>query len=307
MIPLDILATYGVAVSASDALSGRAVIKATFRDKRVADVDLDFSNRLCTVALNAFDFDEEVVGNLEKTPALSFDREHYPSALDALDKDIRSTAESVLNVWKYIIARDEVIPDGALAAKSLTWRRSGSSEPWEKFPGLMLSAFAVGQIPSLVGKSAELLQEAVDDGMVPLVGMAYLHRAKMERDPRYRWVDATVAAELCIKEILIAARSEAEVLLNNLPSPPLSKLYGEVLEAYLGERSPYLKTLTKGVETRNKLVHRPQSVEVSMSIAHDYVIAVERAIFHAWELLHRGKAYLAPQDYGRPAPVDFQL
>lgn len=301
MNKLDLIATYRLVVAASG-LSGQAVIRAKFRGGKDAEVDLDFNRRTCIVRVRGFDFDSEVVSLLETTPPL-VNGGDYPVALGALVEDLRATAESVLHVWKYIIARDEAIHEGALATESLMWREA-DAETWRRIPGAIRGAAAIGQIPSLVGVTAQHLQEAVDDGIEPLVGMAYLHRAKSEPDPRYRWVDATVAAELCIKEVLIAARSEAEVLLNNLPSPPLSKLYGEVLEAYLGEKSPYLNAIARGVEKRNKLVHRPQTVVVTARDAQDYVIAVEAAIFHAWELLHRGKAYLAPSDFRRPVVVD---
>lgn len=303
MIQLDLLATYGLFVAPTDGLSGRAVIKAKFRGNPGAEVDLDFDSLTCTVQLYGFEFDTDLVTLLESTPALT-SGDDYPKALLALMNDVRQSAEAVLHVWKYVVARDEAIPDGTLAGKSLMWRRSGLVTEWAKVPGFVRGVLAVGQLPSLAGPAAQLLQEAVDDGMTPLVGMTYLHRAKRERDPRYRWVDATMAAELCIKEILIAARADAEVLLNNLPSPPLNKLFGEVLEAYLGERSPYLKAIKSGVENRNKLVHRPQAIAITSRDAQDYVIAVEKAIFHAWELLHRGKVYLAPNDYGRPVVVD---
>jgi len=302
MPKLDLVATYRIVVSAS-ALSGQAIIRAKFRGGKDADVDLDFNRGKCIVRVHGFGFDNEVVSLLKTTPPL-VNGGDYPGALDTLVEDLRTTAESVLHVWKYIIARDEAIHEGALGTESLMWREADATEAWRRIPGAIRGAAAIGQIPSLSGVTAQHLQEAVDDGIAPLVGMAYLHRAKSEPDPKYRWVDATVAAELCIKEILISARGEAEVLLNNLPSPPLGKLYGEVLEAYLGEKSPYLNTIARGVEMRNKLVHRPQTVVITASTAQDYVIAVEKAIFHAWELLHRGKAYLAPNDFRRPVVVD---
>lgn len=147
------------------------------------------------------------------------------------------------------------------------------------------------QIPVLVGSIAQRLQQIVADGVAPLVGMRYLHRAKAEGDPRYRWVDATIAAELAIKEILQMARPETTVLFDNLPSPPLSKLYGEVLEAYLGERSPHLKAIGKGVEKRNALVHRTAGADIDATEAEKYVGTIEEAIFHALNLYYKDKGY----------------
>ncbi|MEZ6049962.1 MAG: hypothetical protein R3C02_01015 [Planctomycetaceae bacterium] len=116
--------------------------------------------------------------------------------------------------------------------------------------------------------------------------MRHLHRAKNEREPSCRWIDATIAAELAIKEFLIAKEPLLETLLLELPSPPLQKLYGQILEKYAGERSPKLNSLREGSEKRNKLIHRPGGEHVNRSEADQYVKNVEIAIYHLMCLLH---------------------
>jgi hypothetical protein len=55
----------------------------------------------------------------------------------------------------------------------------------------------------------------------------HLHRAENERDdPRHAWIDATIAAELAIKEFFILYKPELAPFVLEVPSPPLSKLYG---------------------------------------------------------------------------------
>lgn len=48
----------------------------------------------------------------------------------------------------------------------------------------------------------------------------------------------------------------------------------------VGEKSPVLKAIQKGVEIRNKLVHRPNTEEINLDKANQYVEDIELAIFH---------------------------
>ncbi|HDR9188847.1 TPA: hypothetical protein QDB51_002926, partial [Burkholderia vietnamiensis] len=229
---IDIKAEFSIQVAKETRLSGETKIRVPFSDAVHAEVDLDLTNRRCILQLAGLSVEPEVVCTLVETQAL-VNRGDYPAVLSGLEEKINSTADIALHAWKYLLARDERIPHGALAGLSRQWKESSSNE-WRKFPSWIAGSISVAQIPVLVGSNAQRLQQIVADGVTPLVGMRYLHRAKAEGDPRYRWVDATIAAELAIKEILQMARPETTVLFDNLPSPPLSKLYGEVLEAYLG-------------------------------------------------------------------------
>lgn len=71
-----------------------------------------------------------------------------------------------------------------------------------------------------------------------------------------------------------------------MPFPPLSKLYGKIMESYLGEKSPYRKPLIKGAEIRNQLVHRHDKSIVDEQEAINYVKDVEGAIFHLLSLIY---------------------
>lgn len=78
-----------------------------------------------------------------------------------------------------------------------------------------------------------------------------------------------------------------EVLLMELPSPPLHKLYGSVLEHVAGEGSPFVKELQRGAETRNRLVHRPDSPPPDPQETVNYVNAVDQALLHLHHLLRK--------------------
>ena len=46
------------------------------------------------------------------------------------------------------------------------------------------------------------------------------------------------------------------------------------------QRSPKVKRIAKGVEIRNKLVHRPEETKITLEEANTYVRDIEIAIYH---------------------------
>jgi hypothetical protein len=127
------------------------------------------------------------------------------------------------------------------------------------------------------------LQLLLDAGETPLIGSEHLHEAARSLGNRFKWIQATIAAELAIKEVLCRLEPKLEVLLMNVPSPPIHKLYGEVLESVCGERSPYARQLQKGAEIRNKLVHAPKGIELEQQAVNDYITMVMEALEHLLE------------------------
>jgi hypothetical protein len=134
--------------------------------------------------------------------------------------------------------------------------------------------------------TSTVIQYYIDNKIEPFLALKYLHRAMNENIASSMWIDATIAAELAIKEFLIRKKPEIETLLLEVPSPRLSKLYGTVLQSITGQRSPVLKEISNGVEIRNKLVHRPAEVPIDVTDARYYVEAIEKAIFHLVYLLY---------------------
>ncbi|AIO31827.1 hypothetical protein DM39_1492 [Burkholderia cenocepacia] len=285
---IDIHADFTVLGPKDVHYSGSANISIPVRDVQ-ASVSLDLASRHCAVDITALNVEADVVSALNETATLVNQRS-YPIALSSLEADVKLSAQTVVHAWKYLLARDQEIPEEALGGTTLKWKQSSSSD-WHKFPSVIYGWATVRQVPHLAGEQVARLQQLVSDGVTPLVGMRYLHRAKSETDPKYRWVDATIAAELCIKEVLQKARPETEVLFTNLQSPPLHKLYGDILESFLGERSPHAGDLRRGAEIRNALVHKPAITDVDSTRASEYVKDVESAIFHALTLLFKNKGY----------------
>ena len=110
--------------------------------------------------------------------------------------------------------------------------------------------------------------------------MEFLQKAINDSDSRHKWIYATIATELAIKEFLMKKNPILEVLLNEVPSPPLDKLYGKILKEYCGIE-PYMKIkdIQYGVKIRNLVVHRPRDIDLDAQDTYIYVRLIEATIF----------------------------
>lgn len=170
-------------------------------------------------------------------------------------------------------------------ANGLEW--SIDREAWRPIlGGQFYAAISMRPHGTLNRRDLARVQRLIDEGERPLLAIEHLWEAYRRKGSRYRWIEATTAAELAIKEVLVRIEPRLEVLLLEVPAPPIRKLYGEVLESVAGERSPFRSDLHRGAELRNKLVHRPQHVWINPQDVEDYIDTVGRAIAHVLEL-HR--------------------
>jgi hypothetical protein len=142
------------------------------------------------------------------------------------------------------------------------------------------AAVSVREVGLLSVGFASKIQRLLDAGEEPLLAYDHLAEAHRSIGLRFKWVEATVAAELAIKEILVRIEPKLTTLLLEVPSPPLHKLYGEVLESAAGIRSPYVREVQVGAERRNKIIHKIEPVELDLQETLDYIETVAQAIDH---------------------------
>lgn len=152
-------------------------------------------------------------------------------------------------------------------------------EEWKIIPWQTAStAWRSHSAHKLNKKWVSHLQLLLDRGEEALLAIDHLHEAERATGPQFQWIEATIAAELAIKEILVRIEPKLEVLLYNLPSPPLDKLYGDVLKSISGESSPFVNVVRDGARIRNYLVHKPKSHIFNYQEVYDYIANIKKAI-----------------------------
>ncbi len=205
--------------------------------------------------------------------------------LSAMKSNLREATRNVVRFFKYYLHK-YYISEQLFSCKHEYW--SVDKITWKTLPTTYLARNLNPYSSSLPlnEKTAKIVQEGLEKGMPePFLAYRHLHRAMNEVDPRYKWIDATIAVELAIKEFLIILKPDIKTLLLEIPSPPLFKLYGSILKSFVGEESPKKKEIAKGVETRNKLIHTPKKIDIDHAKAKRYVNDVGLAIYHLLTLL----------------------
>ena len=163
---------------------------------------------------------------------------------------------------------------------------------WFSIPRGLRVNVGLSSLGNLNAITAKSLQELLSENEEALVATSYLHQARNSMNRRYQWIYATMAAELAIKEILVRIEPKLQVILGTLPSPPLNKLYGDVLESVAGVRSTSLSTLQNGAKKRNQLVHNPKSPTPTFNEINEYIDFIEdrvKWLLKEWRRIKRVK------------------
>jgi hypothetical protein len=249
-------------------------------------VTIDFPNKRVEVLLPEFEVEDELVSCLQNADKLYANA--YPAELagtiEAIKQAMQYRARRVVEHAKYFLGLDHIADDVITDWHEPMW--SSNSGAFQRFPGLIGGAMGFRHSMPLNDETRSALQEGLDKDFRPFLAMRHLYRAMQESSPRFKWIDATIAAELAIKEFLARKQPDLEVLLVHLPSPPLLRLYREVLEKHAGEKSPYWKELDNGSQKRNKLVHQHEAIVVTEAEAIEYASVVMKAIHHLYALLY---------------------
>jgi len=198
--------------------------------------------------------------------------------------NISNSVKKVLIPIKYCL-KCISLDENLISNSKIYWSKYKSN--WKPFPSRIYVTLDDRGFWQLNKETAKDIQNYILNDFKPFFALRHLHRAINENNPRYKWIDATIAAELAIKEFLIRREPCIKDLLLEVPAPRLDILYGKILKKYNnGNNSPYLKKLKEGAEKRNKLIHNPQNINVSHEEANKYIHDVENAIYHLLYLLY---------------------
>ncbi|MFG6495037.1 hypothetical protein P8610_06740 [Fictibacillus sp. UD] len=201
----------------------------------------------------------------------------FKKVVDSYLDQMRQNAFYLINLLKYSLNNDWITEELLRVSSN---KISIDNSNWYEIPTKSMLQMGPSTMPRvLTQETSIIIQEYIDSKIEPFVALKHLQRARKDEVPRHMWIEATIAAELAIKEFLIRLKPDMEFILLELPSPPLGTLYGKVLEHYIGEKYPKSNKLGDGATTRNKLIHRPKEAHITYEKAVDYVQLVEDAIY----------------------------
>jgi hypothetical protein len=264
---------------------GAKTFRKQYQTGRTVEVTISYGDGTILARIDDVELEPEFVEELGRLGFTQRD-EMTAECAQAIDEpltEIRTFVRHVLTLIKYHLRHFD-LREELFSIKSERW--GTEMNDLRDFPHKYSLSHQDFSNRPLNNQSQNDIQNSLSANIHPLLAMRHLHRAKHERLPHHKWIDATIAAELAVKEVLCRARPDLELILLEVPSPPFAKMYGPILEKYLGAESPYRKALIKGQETRNKLVHRPASEKIDHQAANDYVDVVEASIFHLLSLLY---------------------
>lgn len=217
---------------------------------------------------------EETIQTLE-TNGYNALSEEEKSEISSFTSQLNQAVKQFAGLLKQELHRYD-LKDELIGNPFSYWSLEGNQ--WHSIPRELQVNSEITSLGNLNEKFAQHLQGLLTEDEKPLIATSYLHQARDRGNRRYRWIYATMAAELAIKEILVRIEPKLQVLLEELPSPPLNKLYGDVLESVAGVRSAGLSRLQNGARRRNQLVHNPNSPTPTFDEVKEYINFVEDRI-----------------------------
>jgi len=221
-------------------------------------------------------------------PDRSRDEAKLDAKIDSLFQPLRDANRFLLRMIQQELTL--IDPIRRLQSGASRWSLDGRN--WSTLPTFIFLNGAYGHVlHKLDTEWATRIQKAIDAGEHPLIGVEFWHEAWRQKEDRSRWILATTAAELAIKEALSMLNPSLMTLLLEVPSPPLHKLYGRILDDAAGANSrsaidkKIRKGLQDGVKIRNKIVHRPESINLDLDDVIGYLQTVGGAIKSLPELI----------------------
>jgi hypothetical protein len=206
-----------------------------------------------------------------------------PPELKQIILDLDESKKRVLSIIKYVL-NDFHINDDLLLRCKIEWSKDNL-----EYKAIKGSDFWGGdwaQVCLNIENNEKNIQEYLDNGFYPFVALKFLHRAINENNSNFKMIDATIAAEMAIKEFLIRKNNDLRPLLLELNAPPLSKLYGTILKYFASMESPQKDILVIGSEIRNILIHAPNEIEIPYDLSEFYCHNVQLAIYHLLHILY---------------------
>jgi len=212
---------------------------------------------------------------------------NYPVALadefERILQKVTDCARQIVERVKFFLTRPEFGEDVVGRVSRYTWQHEKQSGSIPVPPMAWMTGHSRLPLNSMVRES---LQDGIDKGYKPLVGVRHLYKAMLETEPRFKWINTTIALELAIKEALAIKEPKLALLLRKMPSPPLPVLYFDAVKEYFGAEPKFSRNkYATWAQVRNDLVHQPDKT-VNASDAAIFLREAFDAINHLYSILY---------------------
>jgi hypothetical protein len=202
-----------------------------------ADVRLQYSSGKGYVQLYEFPIHDEALKFMQ-TPCDPFQNflsypEVFEPTYQLICSELNSAARRVVEYIKFFLGRYEIADEVTSDITIFSWAFDVNSDNYLEVPRKVTGNLFFNSQRPLDYTVRVQLQEGIKKGITPFVAMRHIYRATQEKNPNFKWIDATIAAELAIKEALIRKVPTLAAFIEHVPSPPLNKLYGELMESTL--------------------------------------------------------------------------
>lgn len=160
----------------------------------------------------------------------------FHEEFDDIIADFDDSVKKVISLIKYCL-NEFTIEEQLVFRMDLEW--SEDNNDYHLIPRAGEGRFGYLQRCFKIEAYEKAIQSYIDSDFRPFVALKYLHRAIRGDSTAFSIIDATIAAELAIKEFLIQREPKLELILMELPSPPIYKLYGPILKNCYEDETAY--------------------------------------------------------------------
>ncbi len=201
--------------------------------------------------------------------------------------------QSIRTLLSYIQVFDGVFKLDTELRMQSRYEWSDDRSSWYPVPDKRITTWLGANLQqTLADNFMDNIERLANDGIPVFLAFNHLYKAYDEINPRFKWINGTIAAEHAFKEFLSLLDPRTECLMLNIPSPPIEKLYKTVLHAYTAKESSMYRQLQKGAARRNELIHRPTTAAPDLIETNIYLHQIEVAIFELYTLLFPGNTFL---------------
>jgi hypothetical protein len=202
-------------------------------------------------------------------------------------KDLRDATETILSICRWRLALDG--PHDPAQFGQAWWSLDG--EVWEHLPGIYSVSISDRLVPRIDASRKEEIQALLDGGYSEPLAHALWFEASGQADsnPRSAVVIGISALEVGIKQFAAQRIPDAEWLLTEAPTAPVTRMLSEFLprlpvpagaRKFSAPDPDVLAEVKKAVQIRNEITHAGRTAKINSDLVRRILKMVRRLL---WE------------------------